>query len=107
MIDKSTLWTVIIGLGIGSFGLRFAFLGLLGNRGLPPWLLRQLRYTAVSIIPALVAPIAIWPHGHEAGADLWNVAAALVTLTAGLVTRNALAAMGVGAMAFLAVGYWA
>ncbi|MEL7166404.1 MAG: AzlD domain-containing protein, partial [Pseudomonadota bacterium] len=28
MIDGVTLWIVIIGLGVGSFALRFAFLGL-------------------------------------------------------------------------------
>ena len=31
MIDRVDLWTVIIGLGIGSFGLRFVFLGLVGE----------------------------------------------------------------------------
>ena len=56
MIDKTTLWTVIIGLGIGSYALRFAFIGIVGNRPMPAWLTRHLRYTAVAILPALVAP---------------------------------------------------
>ncbi|MBV1897311.1 MAG: AzlD domain-containing protein, partial [Rhodobacteraceae bacterium] len=49
--DPTTLWIVIIGMAIGSFALRFVFIGLVGNRPLPPWLLRHLRYTAVAILP--------------------------------------------------------
>ena len=36
MIDKTTLWIVIAGLAAGSFALRFLFLGVIGNRPLPP-----------------------------------------------------------------------
>ena len=61
MIDQSTLWTVIISLGLGSFALRFVFLGVVGNRPLPDWLLRHLRYTAVAVLPALIAPLVLWP----------------------------------------------
>ncbi|MGR3455837.1 AzlD domain-containing protein, partial [Pseudooceanicola sp.] len=61
MTDRLELWLVIAGLAVGSFGLRFVFLGLVGNRPMPEWLLRHLRYTAVSILPALVAPLVLWP----------------------------------------------
>ena len=50
MIDRTELWIVIICLGIGSFALRFAFTGLVGDRKLPDWLMRHLRYTAVGIL---------------------------------------------------------
>ena len=40
MIEKDALWFIIIGLGVGSFALRFAFTGLVGDRTMPPWLLR-------------------------------------------------------------------
>jgi len=59
MIDKTTLWVVILLLAIGSFALRFAFIGLIGNRPLPDWVLRHLRYTAVAFLPGLVAPLVI------------------------------------------------
>ena len=52
---SATVWTVIILLGLGSFGLRFLFIGIVGDRPLPPWLLRHLRYTAVAVLPGLVA----------------------------------------------------
>lgn len=96
MIDPTTLWTVILGLGAGSFGLRFVFLGLVGDRPLPPWLLRHLRYTAAAILPALVAPLVVWPRASGGEVDPARLATALVTLAVAYVTRNVLAAMGAG-----------
>lgn len=97
MIDKSTLWIVIIGLALGSFGLRFLFLGLIGNRPLPPWILRHLRYTAVAVVPALVAPMVLWPKATGGETDPARLAAAIATLAVGLLTRNVLAAILTGA----------
>ena len=35
MIDTTELWIVIAGLGVGSFVLRYVFLGLIGDAPLP------------------------------------------------------------------------
>lgn len=98
MIDPVTLWTVIIGLGLGSYALRFAFLGIVGDRPMPPWLLRHLRYTAVAMLPALVAPQVVWPAATDGQADLPRISAAVVTLVIGLMTKNVLAAIFSGAL---------
>jgi branched-subunit amino acid transport protein len=98
MIETVTLWTVIIALGIGSFGLRFVFLGLIGDRPLPEWLLRHLRYTAVSVIPALIAPLVLWPSSTGGEIDPLRLVAALLTLAVGMVTKNLYAALGTGAV---------
>lgn len=96
-IDATTLWIVIIGLAIGSFALRFTFIGLVGDRPMPSWLLRHLRYTAVAIIPALIAPLVVWPAATEGQPDLPRMAAAVVALSVGLITKNVLAAIFTGA----------
>ncbi|NNK17383.1 MAG: AzlD domain-containing protein [Sulfitobacter sp.] len=96
MIDRTTLWIVIIGLGLGSFFLRFVFTGLVGNRPMPAWLLRHLRYTAVAVLPALVAPQVLWPAGTGGDPDPARLAAAAATLSVGLITKNVLAAMLAG-----------
>lgn len=93
MIETGTLWTVIIVLGIGSFGLRFVFTGLVGNRAMPDWLLRHLRYTAVAILPALVAPQVVWPVATDGVFDTPRAAAAAVTLVVGLLSKNVLMAV--------------
>lgn len=99
MIDTLDIWIVIIGLGVGSFALRFTFIGLIGSRPLPPWVLRHLRYTAVAILPGLVAPLVMWPDATGGVPDPPRLVAAGVTLATGLVTRNVLAAIGAGAAA--------
>ncbi|WP_323784814.1 AzlD domain-containing protein [Thalassovita sp.] len=104
-IDRTTLWTVIILLGLGSFGLRFVFTGLVGDRVMPEWLLRHLRYTAVAVLPGLVAPLVIWPTGTGGNFDLPRLVAALVTLGVGYATKNVLAAIGSGAASLYALLY--
>lgn len=106
MIDRTSLWIVIIGLGLGSFFLRFVFTGLVGDRQMPAWLLRHLRYTAVAILPALVAPQVIWPAGTDGQFDLPRVSAAVVTLGVGLVTKNVLAAILSGAATLYGMLYF-
>ena len=97
MIDKTTLWIVIIGLGIGSYALRFAFIGLVGDRTLPAWLMRHLRYTAVAVLPGLVAPLVVWPATTGGAPDAARLIAAAVTILTGYVTRNMLLAISLGA----------
>jgi branched-subunit amino acid transport protein len=97
MIDKTTLWIVIIGLGIGSFGLRFVFTGLVGDREMPAWLLRHLRYTAVAILPALVAPQVLAPAATGGEFDPARFTAAIVALAVGVITKNVLLAIISGA----------
>ncbi|MDX5384390.1 MAG: AzlD domain-containing protein [Rhodobacterales bacterium] len=97
IIAKGTLWTVIILLGLGSFALRFAFLGLIGNRPMPDWIMRHLRYTAVAVLPGLVAPLVVWPNATDGVLDLPRLAAALTTLAVGYKTKNVLAAIFSGA----------
>jgi branched-subunit amino acid transport protein len=105
MIDTSEIWFVIVALGIGSFLLRFLFLGFIGDRPMPPWLLRHLRYTAVTVLPALVAPLVVWPAANGGQTDPIRLLAALTTLAIGYWTKNVIAAMGSGATILFAAQY--
>ena len=105
MIDQTILWTVIIGLGLGSYMLRFTFIGLVGKRQMPPWMLRHLRYTAVAILPALIAPKVLWPDATGGDPDPARLTAAAITLAVGLWTRNVLAAISAGAVTLYALLY--
>ena len=97
MIEKDTLWIVIAGLGLGSYLLRFTFIGLVGDRRMPPWLMRHLRYTAVAVLPALVAPQVIWPAATGGEPDTARMAAALVTLGVGYWSKSVFAGLFAGA----------
>lgn len=82
------IWIIIALLGVGTFLIRFSFLGLIGDRELPPWVLRFLRYTPVAVIPALIAPMVVWPQATGGEIDLARLLAALVTLGVGYLSRN-------------------
>ncbi|WP_282021651.1 AzlD domain-containing protein [Ruegeria faecimaris] len=96
-IDPVTMWSIIVGLAIGSFALRFTFIGIVGDRPMPPWLLRHLRYTAVAIVPALIAPLVVWPTATGGQPDVPRMAAAAVALSVGVITKNVVIAIFAGA----------
>lgn len=84
------IWFLIVAMGIGTFLIRFSFLGLVGNRKLPPWLLRHLRYTPVAVFPALVAPLVLWPEANGGSPEPARLLAAAATLGVGYFSRNML-----------------
>jgi len=96
-MDNSKVWLVITFLALGSFGLRFVFIGLIGDRELPAWLQRHLRYTAVAVLPGLVAPMVMWPNATGGMPDPARMIAALVTISVSYFTKNVLIAMAAGA----------
>lgn len=71
------IWTIILVLGVGTYFIRFSFLGLLGGKDLPAWVHRHLRYTAVAVLPGLVAPLVLWPSATGGQVDPARLAAAL------------------------------
>jgi len=99
-MNSSETWIVIVAIGIGSFLIRFSFVGLIGDRKLPDWVLRHLRYTPVAVIPGMVAPLVLWPPATGGEPDLARLLAAGAALTIGYVTKNVLASIfaGVGTL---------
>ena len=93
MIDKSTLWTVIIALGAGTYLIRFSFIGIVGGRELPPWVLRHLRYVAVAVMPGLIAPLVVWPAATGGETDPARMIAALVAFGIGIGFNSVLGAV--------------
>ena len=97
------IWTIIVTLGLGTFVLRWSFLGAIGNRPIPLWAERLLRYTAVGVLPALVAPMVVWPPATGGEPDPARLLAAAATLGVGILTRNTLAAIVAGGVTLFAM----
>lgn len=95
-VDPLLFWTVVPVLGLGTYLIRFSFLGMLGNRPLPVWMHRALRYTAVAILPGLVAPAVLWPPATDGATDVPRLAAAAVTMLVGIATRSVIGAILAG-----------
>jgi len=83
-----TVWGVILALGLGTWGLRFSFLGLVGARAMP------------RVRPGLVAPRVVGPAATGGSPDPARIAAALATVAIGLWSRNLIASVA-GGMAVL------
>lgn len=104
-MTDATVWTVILLLAAGSYLIRLSFLGLVGGRQLPGWLMAPLRYTTVAVLPALVAPIVVWPAATGGQPDPARLAAALCALAVGVIFRSTLGGVAAGFAAF-AAGLW-
>lgn len=96
------IWVIILALGAGTFLIRFSFLGLIGDRPMPAFVLRLLRFTPVAVLPGMVAPLVLWPAATQGAFDPLRMAAAAVTVIIGIWTRHVLWAVLGGAVTFYA-----
>lgn len=105
MSRDASIWVVIAGLGLGTYLIRLSFIGLVGSRAFPGWATRLLRYVPVAVMPAIVAPLVVWPAATGGSPDSARLAAAAVALAVGAWRRDVLAAILAG-MAALYLGLW-
>lgn len=78
--SDAQIWLMIMVMGVGTYLIRFSFLGLVGNRQLPDWVLRHLRYTPVAVLPGLVAPLVLWPDANDGNPEPIRIFAATATV---------------------------
>ncbi len=91
-------WAVVLGLAIGTFLIRYSFIGLFADRDMPVWLDRALKLMVPAIFAAIVFSGVAMVGGEVAGLAHWpRYAAAFVALVAAVITRgNMLVTVGVG-----------
>ena len=100
MTSLTTLesWTVVFGLAIGTFLIRYSFIGLFADRDLPAWLERALKLMVPAIFAAIVFSGVAMVGGEVAGWVYWpRYAAAVLAFIAAFASRgNMLVTLGVG-----------
>lgn len=101
--SDAQVWLIIAIMGVATFLIRFSFLGLLGGQDMPPWLLRHLRYTAVAVLPGLVAPLVLWPDATGGEPDAARLLAAIATVAVGWWRKSLLWGALAGAATLAAV----
>ena len=57
------MWGAVIVIGIGTYLTRLSFIGAFGEREMPTWLERPLRYVAPAVLGAIVLPAVVMPDG--------------------------------------------
>lgn len=84
-MSASESWGVVLALGLGTFLIRYSFIGLFANRDLPAWLAHGLKLIVPAIFAAIVASGVAISNGQFGGwasmVQLWpRYAAALIAL---------------------------
>lgn len=105
--SETQIWAILLLIGLGTFLLRYSFLGLIGGRELPAWAMRVLRYTPVAVIPGLMAPLVLYPQATGGQTDPLRLAVAVVTLVVGWRSGSVIWAIvaGLGALALLTLAF--
>ena len=82
-------WLIVLGLAVGSFLIRYSFIGLFANRDMPAWLARSLQLMVPAIFAAIVFSGVMMVGGQVAGLDQWpRYAAAGLALIAAIATQG-------------------
>ena len=94
---------MLAGMVAVTFGIRYLLFGLADRIRLAPWLAESLNFIPPAVLTAITLPAVLLPRGD------WFVSpanpyliAALLSLIAGVVTRNLLATITIGLAGFLA-----
>jgi branched-subunit amino acid transport protein len=94
---------MILGMVAVTFGIRYVLFALADRIRMPPLVEDALRFIPPAVLTAITVPAVLLPYGE------WYVSftnpyliAALFAVVAGLLTRNLLATIAIGLMAFLA-----
>lgn len=100
MYTDAQIWTIILVMAVATYFVRFSFLGLVGDRKMPDWVLRHLRYTPVAVLPGLVVPLVVWPDATGGETDPIRLAAAFVTVLVAWWRGGMLSGAAAGAATF-------
>lgn len=101
-LSTAQSWIVVIGLAIGTFLIRYSFIGLFADRDMPRWLERALKLMVPAIFAAIVFSGVVMVGGQVAGPDQWpRYAAAVLALVAAIAARGNLLVTVVVGMAAL------
>ena len=95
-------WAVVLGLALGTFLIRYSFIGLFADRDMPAWLDRALKLTIPAIFAAIVFSSVAMVSGEVAGMAYWpRYAAATLGFVAALLSRGNMLITLVAGMAAL------
>lgn len=105
-MNISELW-MIAGMTAVTFGIRYFLFAFANRLHMAPWLLDSLKFIPPAVLTAITVPAVLLPNGE------WFVswrnpylAAALLALAAGILTRKLLATIAIGLAAFFAHRYF-
>jgi len=101
MFESSYVWSIIVLLGIGTWLIRFSFLGVVGDRPLPSYFKRMLNYSAVAVLPGICAPVVL--HGQDGALEPLRLIAAAAILIIGVWTQSLMKSISAGLLIYFGI----
>ncbi len=95
-LDSLTMWITILGIGAGTFLLRFSFIWLFGWGEMHPVVQRMLRFVPPSVLAALVLPGIVFPQQAAFSFDNQRMWAGLIAAVIAWRTKNVLWTISAG-----------
>lgn len=100
----AVVWTIVFAMGVGTFALRFSFLGLSERLGdVPPVVERGLELVPAAVLAALVLPALVVVDGSLTVAGNDRLLAGALAAAVAWRTENILATIVAGVGALLAL----
>lgn len=100
----SSVWPVMIAVGLLTYAMRLSFILLLGRLEMPPLLLRALRYVPPAVLTAIIFPEVVMPGGQfNLSLTNYRLPAALLAALVAWRTRNAVITVAAGMLILLAL----
>ena len=101
-MDNTYAWLTVLGLAVGTFLIRYSFIGLFANRDMPTWLGHALKLMVPAIFAAIVCSGIAVVAGQVAGLTDWpRYAAGTVALAVAIHTKGKVLPTVVAGMAAL------
>jgi branched-subunit amino acid transport protein len=99
-----TIWLIILGMALVTYGVRLLPLTSLDYSRLPSWMKRGLAYVPISVLSAIIGPSFVpSPNWGEFVLDERLLAGILAVVMA-YFSRNTIATIGVGLAVLVALG---
>lgn len=106
-MDTTQAWLIVLGLAVGTFLIRYSFIGLFANRDMPPWLGRALKLMVPAIFAAIVCSGVAVVGGQVTGFGGWpRYTAAALALAVAVQTKGKVLPTVAAGMAALHVLPW-
>lgn len=101
------LWLTIIGMGVITFLIRYALIGLSGRITLSDRVHRALRYVPAAVLATFIFTDMLQPNGQlDLSLGNFRLIAGLITIAIALITRNTLATIVGGLIALWILATW-
>ncbi len=85
------IWTIIVSIGLATFGLRYFPVALLARLELPGWLKRALVYVPPAVLTAIITPALFFPGSTPTiSPDIPRIVAAALAAIVAWRTRSVL-----------------